>query len=71
MIEGKMEATIGVAEASVVELEALLNDGAVFKDRPADVPGLIAKLDAARHEVERLYARWAELDAKRAAAGPA
>jgi len=67
----EMEATIGVAEASVVELETLLNDGAVFKDRPAEVPALIAKLDAARHEVERLYARWAELDAKRAAAGPA
>ncbi len=67
----EMEATIGTAEASVVELETLLNDGAVFKDRPAEVPALIAKLDAARHEVERLYARWAELDAKRAAAGPA
>ncbi|HPH67405.1 MAG TPA: ATP-binding cassette domain-containing protein [Kofleriaceae bacterium] len=67
----EMEATIGAAEASVVELETLLNDGAVFKDRPAEVPALIAKLDAARHEVERLYARWAELDAKRAAAGPA
>jgi hypothetical protein len=35
----------------------------VFKDRPTEVPGLIAGLDAARAEVERLFTRWQELDA--------
>ena len=59
---GKMEATILAAEASVAEQEAVLSDPAIFKDRGAEVPGLIAALDAKRAEVERLYARWHELE---------
>jgi len=35
----------------------------VFKDRPTEVAGLVAQLDAARAEVDRLFARWQELDA--------
>jgi hypothetical protein len=35
----------------------------VFKDRGAEVPGLVAALDAARADVERLFARWQELEA--------
>ena len=58
-----MEATILVAEARVAELEQTLSDPATFKDRALEVPALNAALDAARAEVERLYARWAELDA--------
>ncbi len=58
-----MEATITGAEAAVADLEATLSDPAVFKDRPAEVPALVAALDAARAEVTRLYDRWAELDA--------
>ena len=45
------------------ELEATLSDPAVFKDRAAEVPTLVATLDAARAEVERLFARWQELEA--------
>ena len=58
-----METTILTAEAKVVELEAALSDPALFRDRPLEIAGLNAALDAARLEVERLYARWAELDA--------
>jgi ATP-binding cassette subfamily F protein uup len=58
-----IEDTIAAAERSVAAQEATLSDPAVFKDRPTEVAGLVAKLDAARAEVERLFARWQELDA--------
>lgn len=58
-----MEESITTAEARVADLETTLSDPAVFKDRPAEVPTLVAALDAARAEVTRLYDRWAELDA--------
>ncbi|HEX4455616.1 MAG TPA: ABC-F family ATP-binding cassette domain-containing protein [Kofleriaceae bacterium] len=56
-----MEASIEMAEARVQRLEAALQDPAVFKDRAADVPAMIAELDAARFAVSELYARWEEL----------
>ncbi|HEY1552111.1 MAG TPA: ABC transporter C-terminal domain-containing protein, partial [Kofleriaceae bacterium] len=56
-----MEAAIEAAEARVVRLEAALQDPAVFKDRPAEVPAMIAELDGARVAVTELYARWEEL----------
>ncbi len=65
-----IEDTIGAAEAKVTSLEATLSDPAVFKERAAEVPALVASLDAARAEVERLYARWQELEAVAAAAPP-
>jgi ATP-binding cassette subfamily F protein uup len=58
-----IEATIAAAEARVTTLEATLSDPGVFKDRPTEVQTLIGELDAARAEVERLFARWQELDA--------
>ena len=57
-----MEAVIVAAEARVADLEATLSDPVVFKDRGAEVPGLVAALEAARGEVERHYARWHELE---------
>ncbi len=65
-LEG-MEAAIAAAEDKVTSLEATLSDPGVFKDRPTEVQALIAGLDAARAEVERLFARWQELDALKAA----
>jgi ATP-binding cassette subfamily F protein uup len=62
-LEG-IEDAISTAEARIRELEVLLSDPAVFKERGAEVQGLIAALDAARAEVERLFARWQELDAR-------
>jgi len=58
-----IEGAIGAAEQKVSELEATLSDPTVFKDRPTEVQALVAALDAARVEVERLFARWQELDA--------
>jgi ATP-binding cassette subfamily F protein uup len=58
-----MEAAISLAEQKVSELEATLSDPSVFKERAAEVQTLVAELDAARGEVERLFARWQELEA--------
>jgi ATP-binding cassette subfamily F protein uup len=63
-LEG-IEATIAAAEAKVAELQATLNDPAIYKTRAAEVPALVAALDAAKAEVDRLYARWQELESLR------
>lgn len=57
-----MEAAIVAAEARVGELEATLSNGSVYKERASEVPALVAALDAARRQVEQLYARWQELE---------
>jgi ATP-binding cassette subfamily F protein uup len=57
-----MEQAIEAAEREVTELEAQLSDPTLFKDRGGEVHELIGKLELARGEVERLYARWQELD---------
>jgi ATP-binding cassette subfamily F protein uup len=61
-LEG-VEAAIEAAERRVTELQSTLEDPSVYKTRSAEVPTLVASLDAARAEVERLYARWQELEA--------
>ncbi|MGE3456522.1 MAG: ABC-F family ATP-binding cassette domain-containing protein [Kofleriaceae bacterium] len=58
-----IEDAIAAAEAKVAAQEATLSDPTVFKDRGAEIQQLIASLDQARAEVERLFARWQELDA--------
>jgi ABC transport system ATP-binding/permease protein len=60
-LEG-IEEAIATAEARVDSLEATLSDPEVFKDRGEEVPKLLAELEQARAEVERLYARWEALD---------
>ena len=60
-----IEAAIGAAEAKVGELQATLNDPSIYKSRAAEVPALVAALDTARAEVDRLYARWQELESMR------
>jgi len=60
---GMIEGAITTAEARVAELETTLSDPEVFKARAPEVPALVAALDAARADVERLYARWQELEA--------
>lgn len=65
-LEG-MEAAIAAAEARVAELEAKLNDPDAFKLPAAEVHATVAALDTARGNVEALFARWTELDAKQQA----
>ena len=57
-----MEEAILAAEERVAELEQVLSDPSIFKERGAEVPALVAELDEARLAVERLYARWHELE---------
>ncbi|MFZ5471450.1 MAG: ABC transporter C-terminal domain-containing protein [Myxococcota bacterium] len=43
------------------QLEAALNDPATYSDPNVDAVRLSADLEAASKEVDRLYARWQEL----------
>ena len=60
-----MEAAILEAERAVETCRRALDDPAVASD-PAALQQRMAALESAQAEVDRLYARWAELDAKRA-----
>jgi ATP-binding cassette subfamily F protein uup len=60
-----MEAAIVAAEAAVKACEAAAESPAIASDAPA-LQASYAALEAARAEVSRLYARWAELEAKQA-----
>jgi ATP-binding cassette subfamily F protein uup len=57
-----MESTIGEAEQKVSELQAVLNDPAIYKDRASEVTTLIKQLEDARAHVEALYSRWQALE---------
>ncbi len=57
-----ISSAISAAEAQVGELQGVLNDPAVYKQRAMEVPSLVVALDRARAEVERLYSRWLELE---------
>jgi ATP-binding cassette subfamily F protein uup len=63
-LEG-MEAALLAAEERKGALEAALGDPATYQRDGAAVAGLRAELEAATAEVERLYARWQELEALR------
>ncbi|MBX5481980.1 MAG: ABC-F family ATP-binding cassette domain-containing protein [Myxococcaceae bacterium] len=56
-----MEQAIEAAEARKAKLEATLNDSATYADPSVDVARLSAELEKATREVDRLYARWQEL----------
>lgn len=53
---------IAAAEQKVSDCEAAFSDPSLFSSRPKEVPAVQAALDAARAELERLYARWEELE---------
>ncbi len=63
-LEG-MEAAILAAEERKAALEAALADPATYRSEGAAVPGLRAELGRISAEVDRLYARWQELEAIR------
>ncbi|PYN85145.1 MAG: ABC transporter ATP-binding protein [Candidatus Rokuibacteriota bacterium] len=60
-----MEQAILDAERAVVAAQRDLDDPAIVSD-PTALQQRYAALEAARADVDRLYARWAELDAKQA-----
>jgi len=60
----KMEAMIEKAEAAVVASQNATEDPAVMSNA-GELRTRLAALEAAHTAVERLYARWAELEAKR------
>ncbi len=53
---------IAAAEQKVSDCEAAFSDPSLFSSRPKEVPVVQAALAAARAELERLYARWEELE---------
>ena len=57
-----MEAAILVAETRVTELEAMLNDPDFHATRSREARDLVAQMEQGRAAVEKLYARWQELD---------
>ena len=58
-----MEAAILEAESAVAACRQAAEDPAIASD-PAALQARYAALDAAQAEVDRLYARWAELEAR-------
>ncbi|MFM8831295.1 MAG: ATP-binding cassette domain-containing protein, partial [Spartobacteria bacterium] len=58
-----MERTILEAEQAVLALEDILNNPQFHAERAAEAPAILSRLESARTEVERLYARWEELSA--------
>jgi ATP-binding cassette subfamily F protein uup len=59
---------IEAAERTASEIEAQLGDPTLHAKRGHEVPGLMAKLEAAKAEAATLTARWEELEMKREAA---
>ncbi len=63
-----IEAVLHAAEERVAELERTVSDPEIFKTRGAELPKLLAELDGARADLDRLFARWQELESLAAAA---
>ena len=58
----QLPARIEELEAEEAELGALLSDPEVYRKPAADIAAWQSRLDALPAEIERLMARWAELD---------
>jgi ATP-binding cassette subfamily F protein uup len=65
-----MEAAILAAEERKEALEAALSDPATYQKDGAAVAGMRAELEQVGAEVERLYARWQELEQVAGAGAP-
>jgi ATP-binding cassette subfamily F protein uup len=66
-LEG-MEAQIHAVEAEVARIEGLFSNPDFFRNHAAQVNQLTDELEAAKKSVSKLYARWADLEAIKAAA---
>lgn len=58
-----IESRVEAADTEVARLEALLSEPSLYKDRPTEVATTRDALEAAKREVESVYARWEELEA--------
>lgn len=65
-LEG-IEAQIQTAEAEVARIEGLFADPEFFRKQGAQVNQLTGELDATKGNIAKLYARWEELEAIKAA----
>jgi ATP-binding cassette subfamily F protein uup len=63
-----MEVKIHAAEAEVARIEGLFADPEFFRKHATQVNQLKDDLEATRHMVTQLYARWEELEAVKVAA---
>ena len=61
-----MEEKIASAEEKVSSLETAFCDPELFAKRPKEVPEMQAALERAKEVLEQLYARWEELENKKA-----
>ncbi len=61
-----MENAIGLAEEKIMELEEIFSDPDFFTKHGTRTQELQTELEAARAEAARLYARWEELETRRA-----
>ena len=59
-----MEQKVLAAEARLEEARSNAEDPSIATDATA-LQARLKELDAVQHEADRLYARWAELEAKR------
>jgi ABC transport system ATP-binding/permease protein len=57
-----MEATILSQEEKVAQIEATLNDPDFYATRASEAAAVVAQLETAKADVNRLYARWDELN---------
>ncbi len=65
-LEG-MEAEIHAAESEVARIEGLFADPEFFRKHATQVNQLTAEVDAAKEKIQKLYARWEELEAIKSA----
>lgn len=54
------------AEKEAAEVEALLNDPALYADRAEAVPSIVARQRELHDEIDEMMARWMELESKAA-----
>jgi len=63
-----MEAQIHAVEAEVARIEGLFSNPDFFRKHATQVNQLTDELEAAKKNAAKLYARWEELEAIKAAA---
>ncbi len=63
---GRIVAEIEQAEARAAEIDAMLNDPDLYAARAEEVPAIVARQRELHDEIDRMMARWVELEGKNA-----